>query len=164
MFPSRLFPAFLPLFVLAACNGQKPAAEGGRNHFGSDADSLFFSLERTPCFGKCAAYTVTINADGSARYVGRSHASRQGTYTGNVDKASMQLLLDRAKAIGFFDFAEKYDGQVTDLPSTIIRVNADGRDRKVFGRYKTPPSFKPFAAYADSVLMPVQWTQVAADE
>lgn len=164
MFPSRLFVALLPLFPLVACNGQKPTAAGVSSRFGSDADSLFFSLERTPCFGKCAAYTVTINADGSARYVGRSNAPRQGTCTGTVDKASMQLLLDRAKAIGFFDFAEKYDGQVTDLPSTIIRVNADGRDRKVFGRYKTPPAFKPFAAYADSLLQSVQWTQVANDQ
>ncbi len=164
MFPSRLLFALLPLFALMACNGQKSTADAARSRFGSDADSLFFSLERTPCFGKCAAYTVTIHADGSARYVGRSNAPRLGTYTGSVDKASMQLLLDRAKAIGFFDFAEKYDGQVTDLPSTILRVNADGRDQKVFGRYKTPPTFKPFAAYADSVLMPVQWTQVAGDE
>ncbi len=163
MFAPRLLFALLPLFALA-CSGQRPTGAGAHSRFGSDADSTFFSLERTPCFGKCPAYTVIINADGSARYVGRSNAPRQGTYTGRVDSGIMQLLLERAKAISFFDLAEKYDGQVTDLPSTIIRVNADGRDKKVFGRYKTPPAFKPFAAFADSLLLPVQWTQVAADE
>ncbi len=151
------------LLLVASCGSQKSASVP-EPVFGSDTDSLFFSLERTPCFGKCPAYFVTIKSDGSAIYKGRSYAPRQGTYIGTVDKASMQLLLDRAKAIGFFDFAEKYDGQVTDLPSTILRLNADGHDKKVFGRYKTPPAFKPFAAFADSLLLPVQWTQVAADE
>ena len=135
------------------------AVPAGR--FGSAEDSTFFSLERTPCFGKCPAYTVTIMADGTARYTGRSNAPREGEFTGTVDKATMQALFDRAASIGFFGFEDKYDSQVTDIPSTIIRMNADGKDKKVVGRVKTPPAFKPFAAFADSLLAPVVWTKVA---
>ncbi len=155
--------------ALLACNGRKSAtapvtsSAPAATHFGSVRDPLFFSLERTPCFGKCPAYTVTINADGSAKYVGRDFAPHEGTFTGHVEKVTMQRLLDRAKAIGFFGMMDSYDGEVTDLPSTIIRVSAAGKDKKVFGRYKTPPAFKPFAAYADSLLSPVKWERVAGD-
>ncbi len=151
------FAAIAALF--ASCHSQQPASSNATT-FGSDADKLFFSLQRTPCFGTCPAYTVEIDADGSARYTGRSHAPREGKFTGQVDKATMQALYDRAKTIGFFAFQDKYDGPVTDLPSTIIRVNANGTDKKVVGRVDTPRAFKPFAAYADSLVAAVTWTKV----
>lgn len=163
------FPVLIMLLVALtqpACNSQQATTESTApaTRFGSDADRVFFSLQRTPCFGKCEAYTVTIFSDGSAHYTGRSNAPREGDFTGKVDKATMQALFDRASAIGFFGFQDKYDGQVTDLPSTIIRMNADGKDKKVVGRVKTPTAFKPFAAYADSLLAPVAWTKVAEDK
>lgn len=160
-----LFLLFLvPILSMVSCHPQKTVAPASGTVFGSEKDSVFFSLQRTPCFGTCQAYTVTIMADGTARYVGRSNAPREGDHVGRVDGRTMQALYDRASAIGFFAFQDKYDGQVTDLPSTIIRVNANGKDKKVVGRVKTPPAFKPFAAFADSLLAPVQWTKVAVEK
>lgn len=158
--PHKLLFSALIVMSIASCGSQQPAASASGTVFGSKTDSVFFSLQRTPCFGKCPAYTVTIMADGSAHYTGRSFAPREGEFTGTVDKATMQALFDRAAAIGFFGFQDKYDAQVTDIPSTIIRVNADGKDKKVLGRVKPPPAFKPFAAFADSLLAPVEWTKV----
>ncbi len=151
---------FLPVFLATSCGSQQPAASPSGAEFGSKTDSVFFSLQRTPCFGQCPAYTFTIYADGGARYLGRTFAPRVGEYTGKVDRASMQALYDRAVSIGFFGFQDKYDGPVTDLPSTIIKVNADGKEKQVVGRVKTPPAFKPFAAFADSLVTRVEWTKV----
>ncbi len=159
--PHKFLFSALVVTSIASCGSQRPAASGSATVFGSKTDSVFFSLQRTPCFGKCPAYTVRINADGSAHYTGRSHAPREGEFQGRVDKATMQALYDRASAIGFFAFQDKYDGPVTDLPSTIIRVNANGADKKVVGRVDTPRAFKPFAAYADSLLAQVHWEKVA---
>ena len=156
-----MLKTLLPLAMiglLASCHSQQPATAG--TTFGSASDKLFFSLQRTPCFGTCPAYTVEIDADGSARYTGRSNAPREGDFTGQVDKSTMQALFDRASSIGFFGFQDKYDGPVTDLPSTIIRVNANGQDKKVVGRVKTPLTFRPFAEFADSLLEAVTWTKV----
>lgn len=155
----NLLLPFVVSGLLVSCHSQQPASSGATT-FGSAADKLFFSLQRTPCFGKCPAYTVEIDADGSARYTGRSNAPREGEFTGQVEKAAMQALYDRASSIGFFGFQDKYDGQVTDLPSTIIRVNANGQDKKVVGRVKTPLAFRPFAEFADSLMGRVSWTKV----
>lgn len=156
-----ILPLVFTVFTLPSCDSQKSASAPEGTVFGSTSDATFFSLQRTPCFGKCPAYTVEINADGSARYSGRSFAPREGEFTGQVDKATMQHLYDQALSIGFFSFQDSYDGPVTDIPSTIIRVHADGKDKKVVGRVKTPPAFKPFAAYADSLLKAVIWTKVS---
>lgn len=151
--------------VIGACKGQETAAsaqgEGAKHTYGSSKDAVFFSLERTPCFGKCPNYTVTIDRTGRAAYEGKRFAEREGSFTGQVSPDVMARLVERAQEIGFFNFKDVYDGQVTDLPSTIIRVNADGKDKTVKGRYQSPAAFKPFAAYADSLLSTVQWAPVA---
>lgn len=161
------FSLLLPLVILiiggGSCKMNEHFARSG-HQFGSASDSLFFSLERTPCFGKCAAYLVTIDKNGHVKWVGRSNTDHIGPWSAELDFVTMEKLLIRAKEIGFFGFENKYDGQVTDLPSTIIRVNADGQDKKVFGRYKTPPAFKPFAAFADSLIAPLKWSKSPTDQ
>lgn len=149
-----------PLVAIAlfACHTSKQAS-ATQHTFGNDRDPVFFSLSRTPCFGRCKAYTITIQRTGEATYLGNSNVDRIGTWKGTVDQATMDKLAERAAEIGFYAMQDTYDANVTDLPSTIVRVNADGNDKKVVGRYKYPPTFKAFAAYADSLLGPVQWTK-----
>ena len=142
--------------LFTACKGQQ-GITNAVHRYGSDKDPLFFSLERTPCFGKCPTYVVTIDKEGHARYEGKRYADREGIFIGQVSPDVMALLAERAKSINFFGLNAKYDGQVTDLPSTIIRVNMDGKDHTVMGRYQTPKAFKAFATYADSLLAPVMW-------
>ncbi|MFT3886113.1 MAG: DUF6438 domain-containing protein [Flavobacteriales bacterium] len=178
-----LFLASVPFLVLGACRGRQeavasapsdsgaaavqqsvPAPQQRAGHtYGSATDTVFFLLERTPCFGACPSYRVSIGRNGSATYLGQRFAPREGNFTGQVPANIMGLLVDRAQEIGFFDLQDVYDGPVTDLPSIIIRVNADGRDKKVKGRYQAPGTFKPFAAYADSLLSTVKWTEVPAE-
>jgi len=123
-------------------------------------DSVFFSIERTPCFGTCPTYKLTIMQDGSAIYEGRRFAEREGRYTGHVDAATMKALKEEAEARGFYAMDDVYDRAVTDLPSVIIRVHADGRDKQVVGRVGMPQAFKNFTVRAEELLSKVEWTKV----
>ncbi len=166
-------PLVLPAMLVAlisACDSQKqsiaqdtPPADRGTSavQYASAPDSVFFLLRRTPCFGTCPAYTITILGDGRARYSGNAHVERIGEYTGRVEEVTMKALYDRAQEIGFFKLEDRYDGQVTDLPSTIIRVSADGHDKRVVGRVSPPAAFKSYAMFADSLLAGVRWTPMA---
>lgn len=124
------------------------------------ADSLFFSMERTPCFGTCKAYRIEIFRSGFATYEGRSNMEKQGKHTARVDQATMLALYNKAEAAGFFGMQDKYDANVTDLPSTFVRVVAAGKDKKVMGRVGQPAAFKAFAAFADELLLPLPWEPV----
>ncbi|MBZ0205538.1 MAG: DUF6438 domain-containing protein [Flavobacteriales bacterium] len=123
-------------------------------------DSVFFSIERTACFGTCPTYKLTIMQDGSATYVGRRFAEREGRYTGHVDAATMNALKEEAEARGFYAMDDVYDRAVTDLPSVIIRVHADHGDKQVVGRVGTPQAFKNFTVRAEELLSKVEWTKV----
>lgn len=126
----------------------------------SAQDSVWFQLRRTPCFGTCPVYAITVLEDGRATYSGGRFAPRQGEYTGKVGAETMEKLWSLAEEAGFFGLQDKYDGPVTDLPSTIMRFHGKGKDKQVVGRVGTPTSFKVLAEAAEELLAPVEWTLV----
>ncbi|QQR85504.1 MAG: hypothetical protein IPJ76_12900 [Flavobacteriales bacterium] len=158
-----LLPVVLAAFFVA-CNGKKAATSSAIYGGSSPGDSLFFTLTKTPCFGKCPAYTVNVYRSGYATYNGKSHVEKTGEYMAHVGMDTLALLLAKAEAIGFFDLQDVYDSQVTDLPSTTIVVAAGGRSKQVKARHQVPQQFKDFAAYAEGLLQPVAWKPLKAQD
>ncbi|MEO8590910.1 MAG: DUF6438 domain-containing protein [Flavobacteriales bacterium] len=166
-----LFPVLLLVPLLFGCKDKQaavspdatastpPAVDQSGPRFGgaAESDSLFFSLERTPCFGACKAYVIKVYRSGFATYEGRSNVELVGKHTGQATEQQMEDLVTKAEGYGFFGMNDRYDGQVTDLPSTIITVVSSGRMKKVVARVDTPQAFKSFAQYAEGVLMPLHW-------
>lgn len=128
------------------------------------ADSVFFQLDRTPCFGSCPVFKVVVKGNGDAVYTGRRFAPREGIFTGKLTAAQMAELRKMADEAGFFGMEDRYDGQVTDLPSTIIRMSSGGRTKKVVGRVGPPVAFKEFAKFAEGLFEQVQWTLLEKEE
>ena len=126
-------------------------------------DSVWFAMERTPCFGTCPAYKLLIMPNGSATYIGRRFAPREGIYTGKVDAATMKALGQAVEASGFSKMDDVYDRPVTDLPSTIIRFRTGGQDKQVVGRVGPPQAFKDLAKRAEELLANVEWTRVGEE-
>lgn len=150
------------LWVFGACNNNKALVQDDRFGGPAQADSLFFSMERTPCFGKCPAYRINVYRSGFATYKGISHTKFEGDHESRISEDTLALLLAKAESLSFFTMQDKYDGQVTDLPSTIIRVISKERDKKVVARHKIPAEFKELAAYADELLLGLPWRPVPA--
>lgn len=125
-------------------------------------DSLFLSLERTPCFGTCKAYRIHVYRSGYATFEGRSNVEKVGMHEARIGKDTLSQLLNEAERLTFFDLDTLYDGQVTDLPSTIIRVAGNGKDKRVKGRYNMPERFKAYGTFIDELLFPVAWRPVPA--
>ena len=72
----------------------------------------------------------------------------------------MNALKEEAEARGFYAMDDVYDKPVTDLPSVIIRVHADGKDKQVIGRVGPPQAFKNFTQRAEELLANIEWTKV----
>ena len=80
----RSLVAAVALIVgLGACGGLRRAPP--------DNDGLgaitAVTMQKTPCYLTCPAYTVRFLADGRARYVGRDFAPLQGRFSGLIDFA-----------------------------------------------------------------------------
>ena len=115
-------------------------------------------IQRTPCFGRCPIYTLTVFADGSVIYHAEKWVEKEGDFQAQADPAKFQNLLARAKEIGYFDFNNEYDSEsVTDLPSTITTLRNGDQLKQVINRYQGPESLSEFENYFDSQYLKLDW-------
>lgn len=92
---------------------------------------LVIALERTPCFGRCPAYSVTVRGDGTLLYEGRSDVRVTGEATRTARPEAVRTLLARFAAVDFLALHGEYTMPVTDLPSTILTLRVNGREKRV---------------------------------
>lgn len=179
MSTSILLPAFLSLALLGACKNKhettktdKAPMESESNSSGTAlkmlsataADSLFMSLERTPCFGPCKAYRIHIYRSGYATFEGRANVEREGMWEARIGMDTLQTILKEAERIGFYGLDDVYDSPVTDLPSLVIRMNTSAGDKQVKGRVDVPPKFRTFAETIEELVIPVLWKPIVPEE
>src|SRR5690606_33695285 len=87
-------------------------------------DSLFFRMEKTPCYGECPIYTVNIYKSGRATYEGKNFVENIGMYQAWFSEQEMKQLISLAKDADYFHLEHVYDAAVTDLPSTSTILNS----------------------------------------
>jgi len=153
----RMLPIILALTLEAAVPLQDTKAP-------ADAQ---IQLRRTSCFGACPVYTVTIDARGEVTYVGEKFVRVVGRQTAHIDPSVVAKLLARAESIRFFELLDAYreihnpDGSVTtvtDLPTTIITIRANGRTKSVEDYLAAPDALKGFEREIDEAAGTKRWT------
>jgi len=125
------------------------------------------SLQRTACLGSCPIYTVTIDAGGKVTYEGEQFVRVVGRRVAHIDAAAVAALLARAGQIRFFDLREAYqflenpDGSkvtVTDLPTKIVTITANGRTKRVEDYVGAPDSLADLERAIDDAAGTKRWT------
>jgi hypothetical protein len=113
-------------------------------------------FQRTPCYGKCPAYTATIFADGRVDYDGQRYVKLLGKHTLSLPVTKVNALLAEAKRINFSQFDERYAGNTTDLPATIVTVQPVGQQlHAVFAEDNIPASLQGYIDYLKGQLDPL---------
>ncbi|MGH9237843.1 MAG: DUF6438 domain-containing protein [Vicinamibacterales bacterium] len=124
------------------------------------------SLERTSCDGPCPSYSVTIDSRGTVTYVGERSVRITGRRIGQIPPVAVGTLLARAAQIGFFAMRDAYrviehpDGTVTavsDLPTRIVSVTANGRTKRVENYVAGPDSLEEFEREIDNAAGTTRW-------
>lgn len=76
------------------------------------------TLERTPCFGTCPVYKVSIFRDGTVEYVGERFVKVQGRATGHITAEQLTQLRALFQQSGYLQLGDSYERHdVTDQPS-----------------------------------------------
>jgi hypothetical protein len=141
------------MLLLSAC-ASTPA--------GSDIGAI--TLERTPCFGACPSYSVTIAADGAVTYNGQRFVRVTGEQHGQADPTRLAVLHQHIRDADFFNLRDSYRAtNITDLPSYRISVERGGVTKTVED-YAGPSVGMPQGAHdledeIDAVAGTAQWVQ-----
>jgi hypothetical protein len=97
-----------------------------------NVDSVTVELSRGPCFGTCAAYTVTAHGDGRVEFVGQVGRSRvQTTKSGTVAKEKVVEILQALDHVDFTALEGRAFFWAFDTPTVGVRASLDGRTKQV---------------------------------
>lgn len=117
----RTLIALAGALALASCASAPPSPEGPAT----------ITLERTVCFGFCPAYTVSVSTSGEVIYRGERFVNVGGEQRAQIAPEEVARLLQRFDAIGFERLRDEYRAQVSDLPTTTITLERNGRVKRV---------------------------------
>jgi hypothetical protein len=155
---------------LAACAPRRAAAPAAQQP--SDATAAAgpaISLERTPCFGGCPVYTISVSPSGQVTFEGQAHVRQLGTATGQIPQQRVDALLVELERAGYFGFASRYavsepacGRYVTDLPSAISSATLGGRTKRIehdHGCGGAPGALAVLEKRIDEVLGSDRWVE-----
>ena len=153
---------------VAACAPRTAAAPANQQVSDGAATGPALSLERTPCFGGCPVYTISVSPSGQVTYEGRANVRELGTATAQIPKQRVHALVIELERAGYFGFASRYalsepacGRYVTDLPSVISSATLGARTKRIehdYGCGKAPAALAVLENRIDEVLGSGQWT------
>jgi hypothetical protein len=112
--------------------------------------------QRTPCNGRCPVYTANIFADGRVEYDGQRFVPLLGKHTLSLPPATVAAMLAEAKRINFDKLTERYAGNTSDLPASIITVHPAGQPlHAVYATEGIPASLQGYINYLNGRLDPL---------
>lgn len=137
----------LPVAVLLAC---RPAAS-------TRPGAELIRFERTACYGPCPVDVLSIETNGSMRYIGREHGPRTGLFRGQLTPAERTALVRAFEAARFFEFAPSYTSRATDLPTYYLTFSQGGRTHKVTDYDGGPAALKALEKRLESLIDAPRW-------
>jgi hypothetical protein len=89
------------------------------------------TLERTPCYGSCPVYKVTVSAAGVVEYFGEAHVRKAGTHRWRISRRRLQRLAEALERANYLHLEGDYTrGGKGDAPGCSISVEYDDGSSK----------------------------------
>lgn len=123
-------------------------------------ESVLLSLERTPCFGTCPTYKYTIFTTGKVIYHGEANVKHIGSFSTKLSQEQIEEIKTQIKISNIFSMQDKYDAKITDIPSTLLVINLDGKKKKIYDRHGAPDALRDFEKFIDKLVLKSKMTQL----
>ncbi|PCJ26349.1 MAG: hypothetical protein COA97_06090 [Flavobacteriales bacterium] len=150
--------AIISFLIFSSLTLNEPTIQ---NHSNPVKESIFLTMERTPCFGKCPSYKITIFNTGNVIYEGFTFAEKEGKHTKKLSQKQLLEIKSQIEIINLFELEDKYDSQITDIPSTHLYVVYKGQKKKILDRVGGPKELKRFEKLIDFLVIDNNLKKVA---
>lgn len=159
---SKAFPAILVALALVLTSMILARNLTRQTDIPTGAD-FSVSLERTACFGFCPIYQVTVEGDGSVRYVGEMFVAIEGEQQSRISQSEVRRLVHELERIDFMSLQDSYtDMSATDMPSAITTLRLNGDIKTVVhyhGDFSAPEKLTGLEILIDQLTNTAQWIE-----
>lgn len=104
------------------------------------SNDVIVSLERTPCFGPCPVYSVTLFENGNVIYEGKQYVENIGIYQYQIPVSDAKKIIDKFYEINYFSLNDKYEINVTDHSTVITSFRNESYEKTVSNYADAGPS------------------------
>ncbi len=124
-------------------------------------DTIFATIEKTPCFGTCPVYNLMIFQSGLALYNGNLNVDNKGKYLVEFSEEEMKTIREKAIEINYFKLQAEYDSPVTDFPTTRTSIRLNDKVKSVSNRVGGPQELKEFEKHIHETLMQKDFIKIS---
>jgi len=142
----KCFNAFLWVLVCClfySCSGPRTITD----------EDLLIELKRTPCYGSCPVYTIKIDKNGKGLFEGVENVEKIGRFSFSISKKELKEFENYFQQVDFFQLEKIYDAQVSDLPTTYITYNKDGKRKKIMDYYGAPEELRSLENSIETLVL-----------
>ncbi|MFC1956146.1 DUF6438 domain-containing protein [Chloroflexota bacterium] len=149
----------LPILVILSMTG----CAGNQINGAPNLNDLVITLQRTPCFGTCPVYKLTIFGDGKVVYEGKDFVRTRGRAETTISHARIEQLVSEFEKVNYFSLNDKYtERTITDAPSVITSITIDGKSKSIehyHGDFNAPKQLTELEDEIDAIVNSNQWIQ-----
>jgi hypothetical protein len=150
------------LFLLAPCNASKKVSSpDARIKTDHDPKTVIIVYHRTVCFGKCPAFTLTINGEKrTATYKGEMNVKKIGEYEKEITEQELINFISAFEKYHFFELKDNYASPATDHPSKVTTYTVDGKTKKVDDMQGAPSDLKALEKILEDFADSEGWEKI----
>jgi hypothetical protein len=141
------------------CNDQRLEQYRSTETPNPSSNNVTVTLERTGCFGFCPSYSLVIYGNGTVQYQGHYYVAVKGNQTATIPRQDVEILLNTANEIGYFDLKDEYFEPITDLPTYITSITVNGTTKRIVDYAGAPDSLRQFEDLIDDVAGSHRWVK-----
>jgi hypothetical protein len=99
------------------------------------------TLKRTPCYGPCPVYEVTVSGTGEVEYSGEAHVARAGTHRWKISRRRLQRLAEAFERANYSRLEDRYTSrEFTDAPGCLTSIEYENGTSKSIDHYHGDPT------------------------
>ncbi|MFZ1714256.1 MAG: DUF6438 domain-containing protein [Saprospiraceae bacterium] len=126
----------------------------------STPGAKLFEMSKSPCFGYCPVYNVTIYQSGIMKLHAKQNMNINGMYTYQLTKVELKEIKSTLKDLNLAAFRDEYREPIADAPSTEIIYFGENPEKKIFTNYQYPGALQRFADRIDSMALSYHWEKL----
>jgi hypothetical protein len=99
------------------------------------------TLKRTPCYGPCPVYEVTVSGTGEVEYFGEAHVARAGAHRWKISRRRLQRLAEAFDRANYSRLEDAYTSrEFTDAPGCLTSIEYEDGSYKCVDHYHGDPA------------------------
>lgn len=117
-------------------------------------------MSKSPCFGDCPIYDITIYETGIATFNGIRNTDRLGLFVKKIGQEKVRQITNKCVAANLWQFQEVYKSNVPDL-QTVSITYYEGKEKKtIAGKRERPIQVLEIEEILDEVAFSSGWELV----